>query len=66
MTINLAKSLHTITVYERLISYFMSIGYTDTDAAQFTREILQHDKMTDDYGLVEKGLVKARKNHEVQ
>ena len=58
---NLAKSLHTITVYQRLVLYFISVGYTEPDAVDFTKQILGHDDMTDDYGLVDKALANVMK-----
>lgn len=62
---NLAKSLHTITVYERLISYLIGVGYLPTDAVIFARQILGHDSMSDTYGLIDKAQAKAEKNHRV-
>lgn len=58
---NLAKSLHTITVYERLIAHFTSSGMQPTDAVARTKEVLGHTDMTDTYGLVEKAVAKTQK-----
>lgn len=60
---NLAKSLHTITVYERLIEHLLAYGKTDdpAEAAAEARRVLGHDEMTDTYGLIDKAIEKAKK-----
>lgn len=69
---NLAKSLHTVTVYQRFTLYFVGLGYQPEDAAAFTRQILGHQHLTDDYGLIEKAVSNVVNNrgvlmkHEVQ
>lgn len=59
---NLAKSLHTVTVYERLIAWLAVDRPTLTHEhhVALARDILGHMDHTDTYGLIDKASKKVK------